>query len=339
MRTFYIVHHSADFDGCFSAFITKSGIENSGFFKKGTDVVKYVPYNYQEQLLIDGMPIQNVLKDMDVVFFVDLLYTKDINVLLEIKQYANITVIDHHRSSVEFIKKNKLDGQSWFTNYAYDSSDEDGLHLSAAGLCWKYFHGDEKLPFGLELISDYDIWNKKDNWETEVLPFQYGLRSADINTKNISESDENKMASVLYDNEFVQSYIEKGKILLDNMKTEYKALCRAFGHKMLVHLKNGHVLRTYAVPGHLKSGLVFDFGLDPEERSKYDMLVLERPDPVHNCVQVSILANNNDLDASKVCVLYGGGGHVATGGCRVEYKLLAQEEEGYDSVEFIDSNF
>lgn len=341
-KKIYVVYHRADFDGFASGVITIQGIshlhgndkktiENEGLFVP-------VPYNYEDDIYVnkDGLKLQDAVKYDDTVYFVDCSYTKDVNVVKQIIDKigdpAQFILIDHHESAIEWYKKNCPSIEmSWSENSS--SANEP---KSAAILCWNKFFSGYDIPVSLQLISDYDIWKRDEKWERETLPFQYGLRSEGIDMSILDADSISKFWKILTNNAFTTKYIEIGDILLKELKSDSKSIIRSFSHEFIIHMKNGKTYRAFGAPGHLRNSTLFEYGSNEEYLKQFDLLILERPDPINGTTAISIISNKDDIDASELCSLYNGGGHKKIGGCIVRYSKMPGNDK-VPHVEFVDA--
>lgn len=220
----YIVYHSADFDGYFSALITATEVSRRN---KDAEIV-FVPYNYEKELKLNATESfdPEKLTIDDSVFFVDVFYRNKEWYEKAADHLKKIPcVIDHHETTYEFFKNelNFEDSDKFEKPVIYENEDlkktfvlssswKDGdktMLFSAAAMCWYYFNApenilktliDEKgfvdksvfyIPKFIELVARYDVWDKTNNsfWCAFILPFQFGLRSdSRINTKDVVKS-------------------------------------------------------------------------------------------------------------------------------------------------------
>lgn len=326
----YIVHHSADLDGAFSAVITARAFDYSGT-SSGRDLLfKFVPYNYQDKLLTkDGKELVDVLEDGDYVFFVDCSYTIDkdkIRLMIDKVGDDNFVLIDHHETSIEFYHKEF----PHITMSGSENSSESEEPKSAAMLCAEYFIPGSKIRSSraLRLISNYDVWYRGDGkWETETLPFQLGLRSKGYDMKNIEKSYNDFIRIVENDN-LADDIISDGLILLEQIKSESKLMIKSYSRKAIVRTIDGKEYNALMAPGYLKNSALFEYGVeDPDEYKKYDLFILEKGDFLTGICIISIISNKDDIDAGKIAKLYGGGGHRQISSCRVKYKNPYYDKE------------
>jgi len=331
----YIVHHSADFDGFFSGLITGIGV-----LKENVNEIKFVPYNYGKDGIFVGkkkneIKLEDVVKYDDWVYFVDVFYANKefMNKLIEkIGDPAQVVLIDHHESSIEWVKKECPSIEySWSAN----SSEPENM-ISAAGLCWNRFFGDHDMPEIVRLISDYDIWNKSNQkrWDEEILPFQYGMRNKGINMFDIPiYLDEYR--KIIYEDpvDFKTSAIKDGKAVIEYQKSRSKTVLRSTGFEAFLDTKESTYF-AYFGADYCANSTLFEWGLNEEEYEKYEVFVLCRPVIGTNKSYISIISNRDDIDASEICALYGGGGHKKIAGCVVNIVKHRIDEDNETRVEF-----
>jgi uncharacterized protein len=113
------------------------------------------------------------------------------------KLCRRITVIDHHKSALDELKRSGVN---------FDQKD-DGVEYvicmdkAASQLTWSYFNPNEKAPWFIDFIADRDLWK----WE---IPFSSEVNSALFYKDDISiEGLENLMNSQTC----VEDYVEFGK--------------------------------------------------------------------------------------------------------------------------------
>ena len=125
MKNIVVLYHKNCLDGFAAAY--------AAYHKFGT-AAEYVAVNYNE------LPPDVVGKE---VYIVDFSYPRQI--LLRMQQEANfLLVLDHHKTAQE-----DLQGLSCAV---FDMS------RSGAVLSWEYFHPTIKIPYGIKLIQDRDLW-------------------------------------------------------------------------------------------------------------------------------------------------------------------------------------
>jgi hypothetical protein len=332
----YIVHHSADFDGAFSAIITAVGLgidrydEETKRIYFDDSICKFIPYNYGNELTVkvdeEFINLSDIVKKDDWIFFVDCGYTKDVDTIKKIiEKIGNpeqLVLIDHHETSIDWYKKNFPE----INMKGSQSSSQMEDPISAAAMCWDFFF-DDKYKKSLELISKYDTWNRNDGkWDEATLPYQYGLRSCGYDLKNLKHSFHDIYTTVFSDEKTVNEIIEKGNILLDKIKADAKLLIRSYSKDVWVSIDGNRYFAKIG-PGHLQNSTLFEYGISEEDQKQYDIFILERADIMRGNAIISIISNRDEIDASTLCEALGGGGHKKIGGCVVTYNNTVYDKE------------
>lgn len=321
-----LVYHRADADGFSSLVIAMNGIAHGSLENEFI----LVPYNYEDKLITTtGENLLNILDEEDKVYFLDCSYTKDketVEKIIYTVGYENFVIIDHHASMFEWYKENFPSVDLSLSENSSGDEFRFGHPVSAAILVFAHFFPEHTIPKSLELISDYDIFRKNDNWETEVLPFQYCLRTLDFNYAKPTIEDFEEFWKFIYDDKNFSKYISYGSILLKNQKMESIRLIQSYSHEFILHIDD-KIYKCLAAPGHLKNSLVFEYGCDPEKYKTYDLFILEKLDPITLNNFISIISNRDDIWASEICKKYGGGGHKGIGGCVVQYHILETNDD------------
>lgn len=339
----YIVHHSNDLDGFFS------GLQLAYAAYAANEKFTTVPYNYQEELKVGNSSLFDIVESGDTVVFTDCFYKpKKWSDEECIKQYAILNkngvylrLIDHHETSIKFVKENMPFFESNYSGVRYSDIDKESVDtkLSAAMLCM--MSNLKILSVNMEvitLISDYDVFNNEDKieWENEILPFQYGMRASDlVDMYNICESglykrmikNKGKMEIDVFDIKkqglAIMSYIEsRNKIVGRNI---IKGECHLISGDEEIVYSNCAIVADYC-----NNSLLFEQNLK-EEYDDYDLLILARPNLLdRENTNVSIISPRGEPNAAEICAKFGGGGHKGIGGCTV--KLSFDDSEGYMKI-------
>lgn len=136
--------HSSDADGHCSGAIVKFKFPECDL----------VPINYGEEF-----PWNDIVLG-ETVFMVD--FSLSANDMMALNQRANLVWIDHHKSSMESVDP------------SIPGIREIGL--GACALVWRYLFPDKEIPYSVQLLAEYDVWN---HTNPNTLPFQYGIRVED----------------------------------------------------------------------------------------------------------------------------------------------------------------
>lgn len=185
-----ILYHRVDYDGIFSACITKYFLECNG-----EENPNMVGWNY-------GDPIPTI--NTHRVIMVDLMLPPEN--MLELNKTKNLIVIDHHESSINSSIKFGYDELPGLRSYG----------KGACELCWEYFFK-TPCPKIIRLLSAYDVWDHdRFDWKNETVPMQlvlrakYGIRFDLIYPEFLEmiKPDYN-FATLLNEGRLIQSYEEK----------------------------------------------------------------------------------------------------------------------------------
>lgn len=141
-----IIYHSVDFDGICSKLIAQRYYPDA----------ELLGWNY-------GDTIPENLDQCEKVIMVDISFP--VKNMLELK--SKLEWVDHH---ITAIKDSEDFGYS-------DVPGKREIGRGACELAWEYFMK-TSVPKAVEFISAYDVFDKgRFGWMTEVLPFQYSLRT------------------------------------------------------------------------------------------------------------------------------------------------------------------
>lgn len=275
------IYHSKDLDGQGSAAIIKRKFKG----------VELIGYDY-------GDPLPR-LRPNDPLIIVDVSFPMDVMLKMSEERGMNLTWIDHHIKSIreyeQFMKERK---DTFCITHV-----EDGL--AACELTWDFLFPNEPLPKAISLIGMYDVARKGVNWETEVLPFQFGMRAI------CSSPDE--FPEVLLGNDglalaMVDDIIRKGRHILQYIKkTEEFSMKRgAFEAEFLG-------MRALCLNASSYSFMSFASQWD---NSKHDIAVGFFYDG--RKWMGSIYTDRQDVDCNELARKLGGGGHRKASGFVVD---------------------
>jgi len=126
----------------------------------------------------------------------------------EIYSTVFLTWIDHHESALN---------NAYLGKYK-DCAGKRKIGKAGCELTWEYLFPDVAMPKAVRLLGRYDVWDKSDVelWEKEILPFQYGMRTARC------FPEDNVWEIVLqnsgYSERWVDDLLESGRAILDYEK-------------------------------------------------------------------------------------------------------------------------
>lgn len=187
-----IIYHRIDFDGiCSFAIVNKFLRDLHG------DSVEVIPFPYTHG---DESPFKTIEgQGFDEVYILDIcLPAEDMRGLLfdDEQGILHVIWIDHHLTSEELSIENNFGTMpglracaetQWLT---FRWKDHQNLQrawgrprfLGACALTWLYMSKKATgnalpLPRAVELLAQYDTFEKGPDWHHDVLPFQYGMRN------------------------------------------------------------------------------------------------------------------------------------------------------------------
>jgi hypothetical protein len=304
---------------------------------KSVKEVIYVPSDYGDNFdsLISG------IEKEDVVFFLDFVLfnekgnqkRKDIVAISEITQ-APVVVIDHHSSSLTWLKKNCLQ------NNIISFGTVDGL-----GAClqtWKTLHGDETIPpLLVELSAVRDVWAKEHvvnriyvdeeretsrnyTWDDAVNFSYYWRTMHQVNFRDVTFSDEllnkffdestvEKMSEAV----MIEEVMDYGEMAQNVIAKRNKAVFdRGFYSSVAIDDKH---FKAYIVADYNNNGDLIENGLGGPITNfpvAVDFALIVHFDFRSNLFQGSIMTNPVvcKMPANKIAELLGGGGHAGYAG-------------------------
>ncbi|PIR89430.1 MAG: hypothetical protein COU07_00830 [Candidatus Harrisonbacteria bacterium CG10_big_fil_rev_8_21_14_0_10_40_38] len=211
------------------------------------------------------------------LFFLDITYKGEI--LDKIIKENDVTIIDHHVSVKEEIKK--------APNHVY------GEKNSGSVLAWQYFHPNKKAPWLLRYVEAGDLWDFS-------LPNSNEVRVA-IETNPMEFKKWNRMQTEIENPQKRKTYIIQGKAILTYRDSEVNELAKnadvGIFDKRKIWIVNSATERS-------KTGAVL------AAKKFHIALIWNR---VGNQIRVS-LRSDSHVDVSKIAQKYGGGGHKQAAG-------------------------
>lgn len=272
-----IIYHSNDLDGISSGALLKFYYPDA----------KPIGYDHGQPINFD---INENVIFADIGFKIDKMY--------ELSKKHNITWIDHHISKYnEYLEYKEKYGD--FCEVVFNNN-----HAACVNV-WNYLYPNKKLPKGIELLGDYDIWNNKDveYWNNVILPFQYGMRLLcnSIETFPINEIIDDK-------SEFIDEIINNGKMILSYQnQINYKiALRNSFERKF-------NNLNAICINQGGVNSTVFDSVYD---ENKHDIMITFSFDG--SLWHVTLYTTKENVDCSIIAKSYGGGGHKMAAGFEIK---------------------
>ncbi len=230
-----------------------------------------------------GEPVPEMISGSHLVI-ADFSYKRDILLGLE-KKFSKIEVLDHHATA-----KDDLEGIS-FAKF--------DMNRSGAVIVWQECFPDEKVPLLLQYVQDRDLWNFKLEKSKEVSAY-IGTFEYDFAKWNaLSLEIESDLENVIH----IGSAILKREEQLVKDAAESVRIVEFAGHKIptvnssILHSDIGHYLLNKF--SEYPFALIWNYREDGK-------------------VKISLRSRGN-FDVAAIAKTYGGGGHKAAAGCRVDF--------------------
>ena len=291
-----IIYHKIDFDGLCSMSIIRRWAAEDGL------EADLLPYSYG-----DPDPVV-VPTDYAFIYVADVCLPTPL--MLTLEESGRLVWLDHHNTSIE-------------------QSVRDGFNLcggirqegtGACDLCWQYFYPDTPTPLAVSLLATYDVSDKERyDWETETLPFQFGLRAR----YNLDpETFYTYFTEAVEDPGRITPIIQEGRAIIRYARATGRRACDAYAFEVTI---------GYGIKGLCM--LTAHFGcLEMEESMR------ERGCQVAVCVnllqsgeyKVSVYAGGNPIGFNLGRYMkehYQGGGHPCAAGGKLtprQYKRLIE---------------
>lgn len=293
-KTTHIVYHIADLDGHASGLVALEASE-----KKRN--VKLYGHDYG----FDHEELVNHFSPNDDIIMLDITLPQDFMVDLAMNHHGDFILIDHHASRFDELRPLEIRGVL-----------EKGK--AACVLAWEYFFPEKEIPMGIELLGQYDVWDKKGkyDWEKEVLPFQYYWKYRDTDPEQWGESSH--LRYLLHGSENVfRSMIASGVEILDYQRRQCKIFAESYAHEERFFFPNydGKEYKALCINSNLRGSIalesvfndrIHDFMCVYAYTDGKWVLSFYHPDPPEGL-------NLGEL-ASKG---FGGGGHKGAAGCQL----------------------
>lgn len=228
--------------------------------------------------------------------------------LVHTKLAKSITILDHHKSSLDMYIKNK-DVLDTIDNLKIIFD----MNKSGAQMAWDFFFDDKERPWFINYVGDRDLWK----WE---LPSSREIASAFEFNNYFMDEDLSKLDIL---NNYVESDInELIKIGLVINEYQQRLISNEVKYSTEATLKVNDTVYKVRI-GHIIGGMVSDLG---NKLANEPLSTGELPDfgVVWNynidtqTWYVSLRGHNNSPDLSAIAKHFGGGGHVKASGFRIE---------------------
>ena len=272
----HVFYHSADFDGYCSSAIVKHRFPE----------VELHPINYNQLLPWE------IIKPEDTVYMVDF-GLQPFEQMIRLNASCRLIWIDHHISAIE----------------AWRASGEVILGKREVGkgaceLTWKYLYPNVGMPRFVYLLGRYDVWDHSNQalWDSEILPFQYGLRLEKADPLKNLEFWENIF---LADNIFYENTIGRGKLILSFVAQTSERYMQSHAYEIQFE-----GLQALAVNVGNVSSKFFESKYNP---AKHDLLI------AYSYIRgqfwgVTLYSDKPEVNCAVLAKKYGGGGHRGAAG-------------------------
>lgn len=272
------VYHNRDLDGFTSGAIIKLKYPDA----------KMVGYDYGEtfEQEVTGEPI--------IMAGVSL----PMKTMVKIAQLSNwqLTWIDHHISAINDYKEFVGDSET-FCNAILENG------IAACEGTWKHLFPDKQIPLAVKLLGEYDTWRNADKqrWESEILPFQFGMRL-------YCNSVDSFPIEVFENEELVKQIIHEGLTVL-----KYQSQVNEWQCKKASFETEFNGLRAICLNG---GGFNSDVFKSVYDENRHDIMMSFQFDG--NKWTISLYTTKDDVDCSAIAKTNGGGGHKKAAGFQVE---------------------
>lgn len=279
-----VVYHSADLDGLCSKQIVEK------YYREKKIGIDAIGWDY-------GHPIP-YLDDYKTVYLVDISF-KPIDMLSLFRRLGgNFIWIDHHVSAIKESEEhgyNRVNGTR-------------KVGIAACELVWEYVYCNDKLPRAVELLSAYDVWNKGvADWDSIVLPFQYGMRNKSEIPNVLLEAQSpfnyNEQSNLIPD------IIKEGKAILEYINQKNKKECTAYSFEASV---NGY--RAICINSLEQSSNTLK---SVYREQSHDLIFIFAVDK--NSAKCSLRTTKDHINVGEIAKSFGGGGHKKAAGFEITF--------------------
>jgi uncharacterized protein len=196
------------------------------------------------------------------------------------KKTSSIVWIDHHKTAFE---------------HKYDCPPINGIrseYFAGCELAWMFYFGKKPMPLAVTLLGDYDKWALK--FKPQCFEFYEGMKMFVDNPRSGLWDD------LFRDDLKVPKIIEVGKIAIQYRDNYCANIRKGFGYEVdwLGHKAYATNLYQFGSMG---------FG---EKFSQYDFCIAY----IHDGKRFTVSLYSEMVDVSKICQIFGGGGHHGAAG-------------------------
>jgi len=264
MKCFY---HKSDFDG-----------------KCAGAIVKY----FHPECELYGVDYSDTL-DMSLVCFGETIVVVDFcfsrTEMLLLFDAATLIWIDHHKSSIDSLSDLPIKGLR-------------EVGRSGCELAWELFSIDlHAPPKVVHLLGRYDVWDHKN---TDVVPFQYGMRAQ----KNTEPTNMEFWFPLFASDVGIPRILKTGKLILEYQEQQDEYLAKSMAYDVMLE---GH--RAIAMNRSHANSLAFKSVYDP---AKHDIMIAYAVRDKQ--YKYTLYCDKPEIDVSELAKQFGGGGHRGAAG-------------------------
>jgi oligoribonuclease NrnB/cAMP/cGMP phosphodiesterase (DHH superfamily) len=297
MKTALIAYHADCLDGFTAAWVTYKALQKYDF------PCELLPMSYSEDSVGD---LFEKLKNINCtkLYIVD--FSLDIETLSILHLHWPMmitTVLDHHKTAFERYAPNMgVDDNSTIHATIHSAHIILKNSLSGAGICWEYFHTEsEPMPPLVQLVQDYDLWLFKLPDTKHINKYLVELEKT---LSNWDIVDKSFQSPALYEDARYH-----GELNQRGHDREVDIVCE---DALPITLK-GMTGLAVACPRKLTSDVGHTLATKSGTYGAMYTVDLEE-----GCVLWSLRSNKGDFDVALLAEKFGGGGHEAAAGFRVD---------------------
>ena len=281
-----LIVHDKDQDGYCAANIIKQ------YKKQPTVAVGMVPWGHSKNLrtlVIDP-------DKWDEIFIVDLVapYTWIMDLLTN---GFDVTVMDHHKTTINNLH-DLVENNSTGSKFKLFWDDK----LSACGVAWKAFYNNTPMPWTVQMVNNWDLWQHED---PQVIPFHYGMECIDMSNdyiwRELIKGDPGSCSQIMQMGQMVGAF-------WINKQNETST-----SHNFII---DKHGLKFMCCNGWFTSSYDFAAAFD---KSDCDAMMWFRftPNQGNYPWRVSFRTTKEGVDLLSIAEQYRGGGHPTACGCNL----------------------
>ena len=212
----------------------------------------------------------------------------------------NLTWIDHHKSSMDLLKKHpELDNIKGIRN-----EEASGAFLTYMYL-WDV-HSLDEIPYYVKLVSDYDIFTF--NYGEQTTYFYLGT-----NTEDNNSCFSKLWSDLFYYNTKPLELIEKGRVIKKYVDHDNARYLNSYGFEAKIG-----VYKCYVV-NRISNSWIFG-----EKYEEYPVVCVYAYDGER--YKYTLYSNaNSGIDCEAIAKSFGGGGHKHAAGFSLNYNLFDEQ--------------